>query len=77
MADRDRPVACSKCGHWATQWSVSDTVHDYRVTCGYCRIFAGWKSEAQLAIQRTVVDVNLIPLPDPGPTLDAFFLGSR
>jgi len=48
--------------------------HDYRVQCRYCRIFVAWKSEAQLAFQRRVVDVTVIPLPDPGPTLDAFFI---
>lgn len=72
MADH-QPVACPRCARWATYWYVSDMPqHDYRVKCRYCRIFVAWKSEAQLAIQRTVAEVTVIPLPDPKPTLDAF-----
>lgn len=73
MADRDQPVACPKCGQLARDWYVSDVpTHDYRVQCGSCRKFAGWKSEAQLAIQQAVTNVRIIPLAGPGPTLDAF-----
>ncbi|EQB11680.1 hypothetical protein [Sphingobium lactosutens] len=71
MADH-QPVACSRCGHWAQIWRETDNQHDYRVECGFCRRYVGWKSEAQLAVQRTVTEVTVITLPDPGPTLDAF-----
>lgn len=77
MADRNPPTTCPKCGRFALEWHVSDVpLHDYRVQCGPCRKFAGWKSEAQLAVQRSVAEVKVMPLPEPGPTLDEFFTDS-
>jgi hypothetical protein len=69
-----QPTVCPRCGRPASEWHVSDVpTHDYRVKCGPCRRFVGWKTEEQLAIQRTIVHVSVIPLREPGPTLDEFF----
>lgn len=74
MANRDDPTYCRKCGQLALEWHVSKyATHDYKVRCGYCRKTVGWKSEVQLAVQRTVADVMVIPLREKGPTLDEFF----
>jgi len=74
MADRDEPTHCRKCGQLALEWHVSEyAVHDYKVRCSYCRTTVGWKTEAQLAVQRTVADVMVIPLRGAGATLDEFF----
>ena len=74
MADRDGPTYCRKCGRLALDWHVSEyAMHDYKVRCSYCRTNVGWKTEAQLALQRTLADVRVIPLPGARATLDEFF----
>lgn len=73
MSCEIHPTLCPRCGRPASEWHVSDVpTHDYRVRCGPCRRFVGWKSEDQLLIQRTIADVKVIPLPEAGPTLDEF-----
>jgi hypothetical protein len=75
MADRDEPTYCRKCGRLALNWHVSEyAMHDYKVRCSFCQSTVGWKTEAQLAVQRSVADVKVIPLPQPGATLDEFFI---
>lgn len=74
MTDQVEPTHCRKCGQLALEWRVSEyAMHDYKVRCSYCRTNVGWKTEAQLALQRTLANIRVIPLPGAGATLDEFF----